>query len=92
LTYLVTKDGVRHGRLELLFAAYDVEGNLLCRAKSTASDTYPPEQAAQARSGMYRARQMLDIPANTAWLRVGVRDPVAARVGSLEIPLPLRAE
>lgn len=92
MTYLVTKDGVRHGRLELLFAAYDGEGNLLCRASSMASQTVSPEQSKQARTGMYRARQMLEIPANTAWLRIGVRDAVDARVGSLEIPFPLRPE
>jgi hypothetical protein len=92
MTYLITPDGVRRGSLEFLYAAYDVDSNLLYSASSQGGQTFLPQESGQARTGMYRARQILEIPANTSWLRIGVRDAVDARLGSLEIPLPLRAE
>ena len=92
ISYLIGSDGLRHGTLDFLYAAYDVENNLLYRATSSVSQTILPDQAEQARSGIYLARQSLDIPANTSWLRIGVRDGVDGRTGSLEVALPLRPE
>jgi len=92
ISYLIGSDGLRHGTLDFLYAAYDVENNLLYRATSSVSQTILPDQAEQAHSGIYLARQSLDIPANTSWLRIGVRDGVDGRTGSLEVALPLRPE
>jgi uncharacterized protein YqjF (DUF2071 family) len=92
VTYLITRDGLRHASLQFLYAAYDGDGNLLYRGTWTGAPTISPQNAEQARTGMYRAKQILDIPSNTSWLRIGVRDASDARIGSLEIPLPLRTQ
>jgi VWFA-related protein len=92
ITYLITPDGVRHGSLDFIYAAYDADSNLLYSSASTGDQTILPQESDHARTGFFLAEQILDIPANTAWLRIGVRDAVDARIGSLEIPLPLRPE
>ena len=92
LTYLITPDGVRHGSLEFLYAAFDGENELIYGCYSTGERTVLPEQAGQAHTGIYLARQLLQLPSNTAWLRIGIRDVADARIGSLEISLPLQPE
>jgi len=92
VTYLVTQEGLRRASLEFRYAAYDANSNLLCNGTWKGDPTILPQHLEQARTGMYRATQIIEIPANTSWLRVGVRDAVAARIGSLEIPLPLRTQ
>ena len=91
VTYSVMPDGSRHASLQFLYAAYDADSNLLYRGAWTGDPTISPQNSDHARTGMYRARQIVDIPANTAWLRVAVRDASDTRMGSLEIPLPLRS-
>jgi len=92
ITYLITRDGLRHAALEFLYSAYDGDSALLCSGTWNGDLAISPKDSKQARTGMYRARQILEIPASTSWLRIGVRDAVDARIGSLEIPLPLRTE
>jgi VWFA-related protein len=92
VTYIVNPDGTRRGSLEFLYAGYDADNNLLYDGTWTGDPIVLPQNSDQARSGMYRAKQFLDIPTNTSWLRLAVRDAVDARLGSLEIPLPLRPE
>jgi VWFA-related protein len=92
VTYLVTADGLHHASLEFLYAAYDADNNLLHNGTWNGGPTVLPQDLEQARTGMYRAKQVIDIPSNTSWLRIAVRDAVDARIGSLEIPLPLRRD
>ena len=92
ITYIVNPDGTRRGSLEFLYAGYDSENNLLYDGTWTGDPIVLPQNSDQARTGTYRAKQLLDIPTNTSWLRLAVRDAVDARLGSLEIPLPLRPE
>jgi VWFA-related protein len=92
VTYLITPDGLRHAALEFLYSAYDRDSNLLISGTWNGDPTISPQDLEQARTGMFRAMQTVEIPANTSWLRIGVRDAVDARIGSLEIPLPLRTE
>jgi len=92
VTYLITPDGLRHAALEFLYSAYDSDSNLLISGTWNGDLTISPQDLEQARTGMFRAKQTVEIPANTSWLRIGVRDAVDARIGSLEIPLPLRTE
>jgi len=92
VTYLVATDGSRHANLEFLYAAYDADNNLLDNGVWRGDPTILVQHSDQAHAGVYRAKQILEIPATTSWLRIGVRDAVDARIGSLEIALPLRAE
>lgn len=92
VTYLVPSDGLRHARLEFLYAAHDEDNNLLYTGTSNRDPVVLPQNLDLACTGMYHAKQVFNIPTNTSWLRVGARDAVDARIGSLEILLPLRIE
>ncbi len=92
VTYRITADGLRHAKLEFLYAAYDSDSTLLISRTWSGDPTISPEASDQARTGLFRAKQTVEIPANASWLRIGVRDAVDARIGSLEIPVPLRPE
>ncbi len=92
VTYQMTADGRRHAKLDFVYAAYDRENNLLIGGAWNGDPTLAPQQSDKARTGTFRAKQIVEVPANTAWLRIGVLDAVDARIGSLEIPLPLRTE
>jgi VWFA-related protein len=92
VTYLITPDGLRHAALEFLYSAYDGDSSLLLSGTWNGDPTISPQALGQARAGMYRARLTVAIPVNTSWLRIGVRDAADSRIGSLEIPLPLRTE
>jgi VWFA-related protein len=66
ISYVISPDGVRRGSLEFLYAAYDGDSNLLYRSISSGERTVSPEPSDKARTGTYRAKQILEIPANTA--------------------------
>lgn len=77
--------------LEFAAAAYDADGRMLnsmLNEGMAAPDTSP-----DARSGvLFNAIQELDIPPGAAWLRLAIRDKLNNRTGTLELPLPLKAE
>ncbi len=76
---------------EFAAAAYDAESRMLNgvvnNAAREASSTEEP-----TKPGVFRVRQQLDIPVNAAWIRIGVRDKLTNRVGTLEVHLPLAPE
>jgi VWFA-related protein len=43
-------------------------------------------------SRVFRILQQLDVPTNAAWIRIGVRDKLTNRMGTLEVQLPLAPE
>jgi len=73
-------DGRKHTEVELTEVAYDVEG---IRENYTdggfAVDGAPGERL--------RLHQEIDLPAGKVYLRIGVRDLMSGRMGTLEIPL-----
>jgi len=73
-------DGRKHTEVELTEVAYDVEG---IRENYTdggfAVDGAPGQRL--------RLHQEIDLPAGKVYLRIGVRDLMSGRMGTLEIPL-----
>ena len=51
-----------------------------------------PGQSGENRKGLYRVHQVLAVPLTAVSIRVGVRDRMSDRFGTLEIPLPLKPE
>ena len=92
LVFAVTPDGVHHGTLEFVFAAYDADGNTMAGQRSTMEVALSSKDFDKIQKGAYPLQQVLDIPSGAAWLRLGVRDAIGNRVGSMEIPLPLAPE
>ncbi len=83
-------DGVLHGATTLLTIAYDREGRALNSVSNTLSINVPSTEYPQFLRGGIRYQQKLDIPAQAAWLRAGILDPVSGHVGSLEVPFSIK--
>ena len=74
--------------LEFAIAAFDADGHTL---NGVVNDGTPEEstQPGENKAGLYRVHQSLVVPVSAVSLRVGVRDRMSDRIGTLEVPLPL---
>lgn len=84
------RSGAAHPTLEFAAAAYDADGTVL-NGIAQFAETAPGPRDAHAKP-LFRVRQTIDVPAEGAWLRVAVRDPVTNHIGTLEVPLPLAVD
>ncbi|MGC1645838.1 MAG: VWA domain-containing protein [Candidatus Sulfotelmatobacter sp.] len=76
---------------EFAAAAFDSESRMLNGIVNDATgDTSVTSEA--NKTGVFRVRQQLDIPVQATWIRIGVRDKLTNRMGTLEIQLPLAPE
>lgn len=77
--------------LEFAVAAFDEDGKVL---NGIVNDGVPEEstQPAENKAGLYRLHQSLIVPVGAKSIRVGVRDRMNDRMGTLEVPLPLASE
>ena len=77
--------------LEFAVAAFDEDGKVL---NGIVNDGVPEEstQPAENKAGLYRLHQSLIVPVGAKSIRVGVRDRMNDRMGTLEVPLPLAPE
>jgi VWFA-related protein len=75
---------------EFAAAAFDADSRMLNGVvNEAAEDSTHPEAN---KSGIFRVRQQLDVPINAAWIRIGVRDQLTNRMGTLEVQLPIARE
>lgn len=86
------EDGGRNARFEIVFGAYDAESRLIFGYRSPREETYPVKNVEKLRNGPFRMRHAIEVPSETAFLRVAVHDVVGDRLGSVEIPLPIVSE
>lgn len=86
------EDGGHYARFEIVFGAYDSESRLMFGYRSPREETHPVKNIEKMRKGPFRMRHVVEVPSETAFLRVAVRDVVGDRLGSVEIPLPLVSE
>jgi hypothetical protein len=77
--------------LEFAVAAYDAEGRLL-NSMLNEGQASADAPAAGKSGALFHAEQELEVPPGAAWLRVAVRDKLTNRTGTLEVPLPLKAD
>ena len=76
---------------EFAAAAFDSESRMLNGIVNDATgDTSVTSKA--NKTGVFRVRQQLDMPVQATWIRIGVRDKLTNRMGTLEIQLPLAPE
>jgi VWFA-related protein len=78
--------------LEFAVAAFDRDGKTLNGVVNDAMPESSGGQSAENRAGLYRVHQELAVPASAVSIRVGVRDHLSDRLGTLEVPLPLKPE
>lgn len=80
---------------EFAAAAFDSESHMLNGVMNNASADSSASQVSAAepnKPGVIRVRQQLNVPVNATWIRIGVRDKLTNRMGTLEVPLPLAPE
>jgi len=92
-TYLVDYQIIaRIPNLEVAAGVFDDEGRLLDGDVEEASSASAKPEDAQAKFTYFRVQQKLEVPANSVFLRLGVRDLSNDRMGTMEIRLPLAPE
>ncbi len=74
---------------EFAAAAYDSESRMLNSSLSNAGADSNPDAS---KTGIFRARLEFSVPAAASSIRIGVRDKLTNRVGTLEVQLPLAPE
>jgi VWFA-related protein len=81
----------RRAAFEFAVAAFDGDGHMLNGTANDATEETSTQQAENG-SGVFRVQQELNVPVNASWIRIGVRDKLTNRMGTIELQLPLTAE
>ena len=94
VTDLALKGQAQNGKVpsfEFAAAAFDSDSRMLNGIVNNATgDTSVTSEA--NKTGVFRVRQQLDVPVQATWIRIGVRDKLTNRMGTLEVQLPLAPE
>jgi hypothetical protein len=85
-----TPQGTSHGIMNFMITASDDDGTLSSIA-SRATSNLKPESYQQILAGGLRLRQEVDVPLRATSLRLGVQDALTGHMGTVEIPLPVKA-
>jgi hypothetical protein len=88
LDCVATADGARHCQVEFLTFVYDADGALVNRQMNEISASFSPKKYAAFLNRPLAYRQQISLPAKGEYyLRLGLRDETADRVGALELPI-----
>ena len=91
ITFRDGPGGTRTCSLEFDIAAYDVFGKRITGLSQTISPRpLTPDEYQQRLKSPVQFLQQLDLPPGEIFLRVGILDAVADKVGTLEIPMVVR--
>lgn len=84
-------DGTYHDVINFMATAFDEEGALVASQISQVAANLKPETFRDIQLGGVRVHQEIDVPVESVALRLGVEDVADSHIGTLEIPLPVRA-
>jgi VWFA-related protein len=87
IAFTAASDGTHRGSVEFDLAAYDPEGKLITSLSQTMTLPLTSDEYQQFTQSPFRYFQQLDLPPGLAFLRIGIRDAVSNKIGTLEIPL-----
>jgi hypothetical protein len=90
LRFDATPQGARHGITNFMITSFDEDGTLRTSMVSCAVSDLKPEGYQGILSGGLRFRQQLDVPVQAGSMRIGVQDGLTGRMGTIEIPLPVK--
>lgn len=85
----------RQPTLEFAVAAFDSAGRIINgEVNDGVLDVSPSGEnhSSENKEKLFRVRQTLVVPVNAVSIRVGVRDRLSDRMGTIEVPLPLKPE
>ena len=84
-------DGTYHDVINFMATAFDGEGALVASQISQVAADLKPETFRDIQLGGVRVHQEIDVPVKSVALRLGVEDVADSHIGTLEIPLPVKA-
>jgi VWFA-related protein len=87
LGLIASGDGVRHGHLEEMVAAYDKDGRILNLAKQESKLSVGPEDYSKLRTIGLQLHLEIDVPVGEVILRAGIYDFDSGNAGTIGIPL-----
>ena len=82
-----TRDGVRHGDIEAMLAAYDLDGKPLNFVVRKFEVELERKVYDEVKTLGLQLRQEIDVPQEDLYLRTGIYDHGSGRAGTLGIPL-----
>lgn len=84
-------DGTYHDVLNFMVTAFHEDGRLAASQISQITADLKPEVFQDILLGGVRLHQELDVPAKSVVMRLGVEDVGNSHIGTIEIPLPVKA-
>jgi VWFA-related protein len=91
LRFDATPQGTRHGVINFIITSFDEDGTLRTSILSRATSELKPEDYQEMQVGGLRLRLPVDVPVQAASMRLGVQDALTGHMGTVEIPLPVKA-
>ena len=88
LAFATDPDGTHHGAVDLDIAAFDADGKLVTGLSQAVAMPLKDAAYQQYIAGPFHYVQQLDLPSGQLFLRVGVLDRNANKIGTLESPSP----
>jgi VWFA-related protein len=92
LAFNADPKGLRRCQVEVTLVAYDRSGKRLNFADRGVALALPPDLYQRRLETGIPARMMIDLPPGEVFLRIAVRDLIAGKIGSLEVPLQVTAK
>jgi hypothetical protein len=92
LAFNTDPKGLRRCQVEVTLVAYDRFGKRLNFADRGVALALPPDLYQRRLETGIPTRMMIDLPLGEVFLRIAVRDLIAGKIGSLEIPLQVAAK
>jgi VWFA-related protein len=86
-----TPDGMEHGATNFMVASFDADGTVRTSIASHVNGDLKPDSYQDVLTGGFRLRQEVDVPVAASSMRIGVQDAISGRIGTLELPLPVKA-
>ena len=84
-------EGRHHGVINFMLTSFDGDETLRTSAVSQGTSNLDSDGFQEVLAGGLHLRQQVDVPVEAAWLRLGVQDALTGRLGTVEIPLPVKS-
>ncbi|MBZ5679135.1 MAG: VWA domain-containing protein [Acidobacteriia bacterium] len=91
LRFNAMPDGTYHDVLNFMVTAFHEDGRLAASQISQVAADLKPAVFQDLLLGGVRMHQEIDVPAKSAVMRLGVEDVANSHIGTIEIPLPVKA-
>jgi len=91
LRFSATSTGTYHDVLHFMITAFDDEGHLGASQISQLDADLKPEVLHDITAAGLRLHEEIDVPVKSVAMRLGVEDVASSHIGTIEIPLPVKA-